>query len=335
VNGPLVVITDSDIPDDGVMEATLSSAGFTVRHAACRTADDVTRAGEQAKALIVQWAPITAHVLDALGSCRFISRLGIGYDMIDVDAATRCNVAVANTPEYCVEEVAIHTVALAVTGTRRLLELDLAVRAGRWSAAVDVLDARRPSSTTFAVVGFGRIGSRTARIASGLGMNVLVHDPFVPAEAVTARGHHPATFEQVLREADVLSLHVPLTEETRGLLGAKELAQMRPGSYVVNTCRGGLIDEDALADALRSGQIGGAALDVFEAEPLPAASPLRDVPNTILTPHAAWYSPEALRELPAQAARQVVDFLAGREVASIVNPQYACSAHPSLGDDVP
>ena len=151
---------------------------------------------------------------------------------------------------------------------------------------------------------------------------MLVHDPFVPDAAIAARGHRPASLDEAIERSDVLSLHVPLSDATRHLLDADAIARMRPGAYVVNTCRGGLLDEAALAEALRDGRLGGAALDVFETEPLPADSPLRDTPNILLTPHAAWYSPAALVELPTRAAEQVVDFLAGRPVDSIVNPGY-------------
>jgi D-3-phosphoglycerate dehydrogenase len=320
---PLVVITDSDLPRDGADVAILEAAGLRVQRAACRTAEDVVAAAQEASALIVQWAPITAAALDGLPACRFVSRLGIGYDMIDVAAATQRGVAVANTPDYCVEEVAAHTVALVLALGRRVVTLDAAVRAGRWAVVADAPGALRPSRATLAVVGFGRIGSLTAAHAAALGFRVVVHDPHVPAATVRAAGHEPLALAEALAIADVVSLHVPLTAQTRHLLDADALAQMQPGALLVNTCRGGLIDEAALARALHDGRLAGAGLDVFEEEPLPADSPLRDAPNLVLTPHAAWYSPASLQELPRRAARQVVDFLAGRPVTSIVNPGYA------------
>jgi D-3-phosphoglycerate dehydrogenase / 2-oxoglutarate reductase len=314
-----VVITDSDLPATGAEEALLRDAGLDVRRAACRTAEDVIRAGGDADALIVQWAPITAAVLDRLPACRFVSRLGIGYDMIDVAAAAERGVAVANTPGYCVEEVTTHTMAMVLALCRGLPQLDRSVRKGRWSVTEEAPSLRRPSETRVVVVGFGRIGSRVARAADALGFDVAVHDDLVPEGVIAEAGHVPVDLGEALESADVLSLHVPLTPATRGLIDRAALARMKPGSQIVNTCRGGLFVEDDLAASLGSGHTGGAALDVFAVEPLPLDHPLRRAPNVILSPHAAWYSPASLAELPVRAAQQVIDFLAGRPVPSIVN----------------
>ena len=319
---PLVVVTDSDLPESCADLELLRAAGLHARRERCASGADVMAVARDADALIVQWAPIDADVLDALDRCRFISRLGIGYDMIDVEAATRRGIAVANTPDYCVEEVAAHTVALILAGARGLFALDRAVRDGRWSATADAPHAVRPSLATVAVVGFGRIGSLTARHCAALGFRVVVHDPHVPGDAIVAAGHTAVSLDHALNTADIITLHAPLTARTRHLIGGATLAQMRPGALLVNTCRGGLVDEAALAAALREEHLGGAALDVFHTEPLPADSPLRTAPNVVLTPHAAWYSRASLAELPLRAAQQVVDFLAGRPVPSIVNPEY-------------
>lgn len=319
---PLVVITDSDLPGDEA-ERILGAAGLRVRRASCRNAEEVVEAARDATALLVQWAPVTASVLDRLDRLRFVSRLGIGHDMIDVAAATARGVAVANTPDYCVQEVAAHTIAMVMALARRLPVLDRAVRDGRWSATGDGAGALRPSRATVAVVGFGRIGSLAAAHAAALGFRVVVHDPNVGEAAVRAAGHEPVELDEALAAADVVTLHVPLTDRTRHLLNGAAIARMRPGALIVNTCRGGLIDEAALAGALASGRVAGAALDVFEEEPLPAGSPLRTAPGVLLTPHAAWYSPDSLAELPRRAARQIADFLRGEPVPSIVNPGYA------------
>jgi D-3-phosphoglycerate dehydrogenase / 2-oxoglutarate reductase len=154
---------------------------------------------------------------------------------------------------------------------------------------------------------------------------VLVHDRYVADRAVRDAGHTPVSLEEALSQADILTLHVPLSDETRHMVDARALAAMRPGARLVNTCRGGLVDEAALAAALESGQIAGAGLDVFEAEPLPDGSPLRRLPAVTLTPHAAWYSAQALADLPVFATRQAIDFLAGRPVAAILNPGYAAT----------
>jgi D-3-phosphoglycerate dehydrogenase len=320
---PLVVVTDSDLPSDGAEERLLGEAGLEARRADCRSEQDVIDQCAGADALIVQWAPVSARVLDALQGLRMISRLGIGYDMIDLDAATERGVAVANTPDYCIEEVACHTLALVLDQARGVAELDRAVRSGRWAAPASSPDAARPSTTAVAVIGYGRIGVRVARSLRAIGFRVLVHDRYVSDRRIRDDGLVPATLDEVLAGADIVTLHVPLTADTQHMIDAGAIAAMRRGARLVNTCRGGLVDERALADALRDGHLAGAGLDVFEAEPPPAESPLRTLPAVTLTPHAAWYSVGALADLPVLATRQAIDFLAGRPVPSIVNPDYA------------
>ncbi|MGO1294857.1 MAG: NAD(P)-dependent oxidoreductase, partial [Cellulosimicrobium funkei] len=218
-------------------------------------------------------------------------------------------------------EVASHTVAMILTLDRGLVAYDRALRAGTWAPTAQ--HAARLSSTVVAVIGYGRIGSEVARSARALGYRVLVHDPFVDPQAVASDGHEAVGIDEAVARADVITLHAPLTESTRHLLDARTLAAAKPGVRVVNTCRGPLIDEDALADALASGHVGSAALDVYATEPLPADSRLRALDNVLLTPHAAWFSPEAMQDLPVHTARNAVDFLAGRPVPSIVNPDHA------------
>jgi D-3-phosphoglycerate dehydrogenase / 2-oxoglutarate reductase len=316
---PTVAITDSDLASHAD-EDVLREAGITVVRLNATTEDDVIAGLSQvpADALIVQWAPVTGAVLDAAPRCRFISRLGIGYDMVDVEAATRSGVAVANTPDYCVDEVAAHTLAMAMWLVRGLGRFDSAVRDGQWAAAAAYPAAARPADTVIGVVGLGRIGSQVAAQAKALGFQVIGHDPY----ASPGGGIPLTSFEDLLRSSHLVTLHASLTAETRHLIRADTIELMRPGALLVNTCRGGLIDEDAAAAALRAGRLGGAALDVFQTEPLPAASPLRSLPNVLLSPHAAWYSQASLAALPVRAAQQVVDFLAELPVPSIINPDY-------------
>ena len=323
----LVVITDSDLPSAGVEEALLGAAGIDVERAACRTSADVAEAGAEADALIVQLAPVDAAALARMPRLRFISRLGIGYDMIDVDAASERGVAVANTPDYCVEEVVAHTLALVLAGVRGVVVADRQVRAGGWAVTELAPPARRPSRLTLGVLGLGRIGSLVAAQARALGFRVLAHDPAQPGSSVP--------LDELLAAADVLTLHLPLTPETHHLIDAAALARMRRGAIVVNTSRGSLIDEAALAEALRSGQVAGAALDVYEQEPLPLDSPLRELPGVILSPHAAWYSPEALTDLPRLATQQVIEFLAGAAVPNVVNAAPAAHGPPDAGAPAP
>ncbi|MDA4895629.1 C-terminal binding protein [Streptomyces sp. MS2A] len=318
----LILLTDCDLPGDAA-ERTLRAAGLRAVRTPEATDDRIAELGAEAEGLIVQWHRIDGALMDRMPRLRMISRLGIGYDMIDVAAASERGIAVANTPSYCIEEVAAHTVALIMAQARGLLAYDRAVRRGEWRAVAAQPMAVRPSRTTISVLGFGRIGSLVARGCRGLGFRVLVADPYAPDEAVRAAGCEPVAIDEALAEADILTLHVPLTADTRHLVDEEAIAAMKPGAVIVNTCRGPLIDETALVAALHDGRIGAAALDVFEEEPLAAGAALRDAPNVLLTPHAAWYSPEALQDLPVHAAENIVRFLAGERVDAIVNPDRA------------
>ena len=317
-----VLITDCDLPGEAA-EQTLRAAGLRADRAPDTDADTLAALGAEAEALIVQWRRIDGPLMDRMPRLRMISRLGIGYDMIDVAAATERGIAVANTPSYCIEEVASHTIAMIMTQARGLPAYDAALRAGEWKPVAARPMAVRPSRTTVSVLGFGRIGSLVARGCRALGFRVLVADPYAPSEAVATAGCEPVSIEQAIAAADLLTLHVPLTDATRHLIDADSIATMKPGAVIVNTCRGPLIDEAALIAALHDGRVGAAALDVYEVEPLAPGAALREAPNVLLTPHAAWYSPQALEDLPVHAAENIVRFLAGEPVGAIVNPGHA------------
>lgn len=316
-----VLVTDCDLPGSKI-DTVLSAAGYRVISAPGPSSREIIESARGCKALIVQWAPITDEILDALPELRFISRLGIGYDMIDVEAATARGIAVANTPSYCIEEVSSHTIAMIMALSRGLIGYDHDVRAGKWSAVAARPTSVRPSTKTVSVIGFGRIGSMVAKGCAALGFNVIVADPFLPPERIRSAGFEPVTREEAISRAEILTLHVPLTAETLHLLDGEALASMKPGAIIVNTCRGGLIDEGALASSLQEGHTGAAGLDVFAAEPLSYDSPLRKVNGVLLSPHAAWYSEEALLDLPEHAANNVIEYFKGNPVGSIVNPLY-------------
>lgn len=321
MTAPFILVSDCDLPGT-VIEDTLRQAGLRAGRAASGSAEDIADLGREAEGLVVQWAQITGEVMDRMPKLRIISRVGIGYDMVDVAAATARGIAVANTPSYCIEEVAAHTIAMIMTQARGIPAYDRAVRAGTWKAVEAHPLAVRPSATTVSVLGFGRIGSMVARGCRALGFRVLVADPYAAVESVREAGCEPVGIPDAVAQADILTLHVPLTDDTHHLIDAAVLATMKPGAVLVNTCRGPLIDEVALATSLRAGQLGAAALDVFEEEPLAADSPLRDLDQVLLTPHAAWYSPQALADLPVHAAENIIRFLAG-ETVPIVNPVFA------------
>jgi len=245
-----------------------------------------------------------------------VGRAGVGVDNIDLDAATRAGVAVVNAPTANTIAAAEHTVGLIYALVRHIPAADASVRAGEWKRAQFMGQELR--GKTLGVIGLGKIGLAVAERARAMEMDLLGFDPFVSAEAAAARSIRLVTVDELIERSDVVTLHVPLTHTTRGLISAKQLARMKPTAYLVNVARGGLIDETALAEALREGQLGGAAIDVFENEP-PTGSPLLDAPNTVLTPHLGASTEEAQTKVAEEVVSQMLDVLAGRSARYVVN----------------
>jgi D-3-phosphoglycerate dehydrogenase len=317
---PIVVVTDLDQPSLAEEEAVSAAEGLELVRAECRTEDEVIRAGKGADGLIVQYAPITRAVFEALPDLKVVGRYGVGVDTIDVEAATEFGVAVCNVPDYGTEDVSDHAIALALSVARGVVGLDRAMRGGNYSLE-PVQPLHRLAGRVFGVVGLGLIGAATARKARGVGYETIGFDPLHEPGTTGPDGTKVVTFDELISRSDVVSLHVPLNKHTNHLINADVLGKMKPGAVLVNTCRGGVVDTEALVEALRTGGIRAAALDVFEQEPLPANSPLLELPNTVLTPHAAWYSEESQVELKRRTAQNVADVLAGRKPRNIVNPE--------------
>jgi D-3-phosphoglycerate dehydrogenase / 2-oxoglutarate reductase len=251
-----------------------------------------------------------AEEIGALRQARAIVRYGVGVDNVDVSAATEAGIWVGFVPDYCTEEVADHAVALMLALNRGLMQLDLAVREGI-GGIPSGLTLRRLSTCTLGIVGFGRIGEAVGRRALALGMRVLAHDPVRPAQDIRETGAVPTGFEELLCASDYVSLHAPPRDNGSPVLGVDEIAMLPAGAMVVNVARGGLIDEPALIEALRDGRVGGAGLDVASAEPLMPPHPLLEAPGVIVSPHAAWFSREAVAELRTKAAAEVARVLTG------------------------
>lgn len=265
-----------------------------------------------AEALFVYSLRVDDALLDRLPSCRVVARCGAGIDNVDVAAARRRGITVTYVPDYGSVDVAEHTIALLLGCARRLAAADAEVRAGRWPGYPQLGPMRRLGGRTLGLVGFGRIAREVARMASGLGLDVAAYDPYVPAAEMRAAGVTPLDLDDLLAGSDVVSVHLPLTETTRGVLGAEQFARMRPGAMVLNSARGALVDTGALVEALRSGHLAGAGLDVTEPEPLPADHPLLALPQVVLTPHSAAFAEEGLDELRRTAVQDVLLVLAGR-----------------------
>ncbi len=301
-----MLITDFNYPDVELERRILEDAGLELVTAQCRSEEDVIEAARGVSALLTQYARITARVMAKLPELRLVGRYGVGYDIVDVEAARERGVWVANVPDYGTEEVAVHALSLALSLLRHLPLYDRDVRAGRWhSASTGTL--YRLNNSTLGVVGLGRIGGTFARRASPWFGRTLGCDPYLEEDA-WPEGVERASLEEVFSESLLVSLHPPLTDETRGFIDRDLLGRMPEGSYLVNTARGGLVVIDDLLWALEEGPLAGAALDVLPQEPPPPDHPLLSNPNVILTPHAAFYSVEAEEEVRRKAAQNVVSW---------------------------
>jgi D-3-phosphoglycerate dehydrogenase / 2-oxoglutarate reductase len=304
-----VVVTDYTFPELAAEHAAATEEGAEFTALQCKTADDVAGAVRGADVAVVQFAPLTARAIDGLAEGAAILRYGIGFDNIDVAAANARGIPVGYVPDYCIDEVADHTVALILAQLRKLLPLDQSVRAGRWAAVAIAQPLLAYSETVIGFLGLGQIGRAVLERLRPSGFGFLVADPALDEAAATRLGVTVVDAETLVERADVLSLHVPATPQTTHFIGAARLARMKPTAFLVNTARGALVDESALAAALNNGTIGGAALDVFETEPLPENSPLRNAPNLILSPHAAWYSASAITRLQQLVADDIATWL--------------------------
>ena len=317
---PRIVVTDYEFESISQEQSVAEANGVELERACCRTEDDVIKAAAEADGLIVQYAPITERVIKNLPRLKAVSRYGVGVDNVDVHAATERGIAVSNVPDYGVEDVSDHAIALALALARGIPDLDRGVRTGQ-NLLHSVKPLRRFSSQTFGVVGLGLIGAATAAKAKALGFRALGYDPLHAAGTTTKEGIEVVSFEDLLAASDVVSLHVPLNKHTHHLINARTLEQFKEGATVINTCRGGVIDTEALIDALKIGRIRAAGLDVFEEEPLPLNSALLDLDRVLLTPHTAWYTEESSDELKRRTAENVVDACLGRRPRNIVNPE--------------
>ena len=305
--------------------ATIADAGGRLVMAEARDQAALIAAARDADIIINAGARFSAPVIEALEHCRLIIQSSVGYDAIDVPAATARGIMIANLPDYCIEEVAEHALTLMLACARRLFVMDRLVRDGTWNrgprGAIHeaVTPVQRLSASTFGIVGLGHIGRLVARKGGGVGWRILAADPYVQPEVATEHGVELVELDDLLRQADYVTLHVLLTPETRHLIGARELALMKPGAFLVNTCRGPVVDEAALIEALRSGHLAGAGLDVFEQEPLAEDSPLRTLPNVILTPHLAVYSEQAMANWRRQPIEEAARVLRGQWPRGLVN----------------
>jgi len=314
-----VAVADSPFPTLDPAREVLSKIGADLRIASEPTPEAILRVATDADALLVTYAKITAEMIQTLTRCRIISRFGIGVDNVDLAAATSAGIVVTRVPDYCIDEVSDHTLALLLALARKIPFANAQVHAGGWEMSA-VVPIHRLRGRVLGLAGFGRIPQLVAPKAKSFGLRVIAHDPYVPAEIFARAGVEAVEFAQVLELSDFVSVHTPLLPETRGLFGAEAFRQMKPTAYLINTARGPIVDELALARALDAGHLAGAALDVMAQEP-PVSSPLVGRANVILTPHTSFYSEESLVDLQVKAAEEVTRVLTGHAPRNPVNPE--------------
>ena len=308
-------------------EKMLAEAGAQLILASLWTEEDLIKYAADADAVIVAATePYTKRVIQTLRKCRIISRLGIGFNNIDVAEATRQGIPVAVVLDASVHEVSDHALAFLLGFSRKIFSLAHAVRKGTWkTGSTEIVRARgqmfRLNQQTLGLVGVGRIGSRTAPKARALGMRVLGYDPYLSALELQQKGAEKVDFDQLLREADFISLHAPLTSETQRMFGLKEFRKMKSTAVIINTARGALIDEQALYQALVEGSIAGAGLDVCEPEPPAQDNPLFQLEQVLITGHSAFFSESSMLELQQKATEAVIAALRGDWPPVLVNPQ--------------
>ncbi|HAC90038.1 MAG TPA: C-terminal binding protein [Planctomycetaceae bacterium] len=314
-----VAITDYTFPNLDLEQAILTEAGAELLSGNDKQLSALKQIVAQADAVITQFAPINAEVIAAMQQAKVIVRYGIGVDNVDLQAARQRGIPVCNIPDYCIDEVADHTLAFILGVTRQVVPNTLHVRDGKWGLATPLDQLRTLRDQTVGLVGFGRIGREVAARLAPFKCRRLVHDAFVPADTVRATGCEPVMLDDLLAQSDIVTLHCPSTPQTKKLVNVDSLCRMKHGSIVVNLGRGDLIDSGSLIAALQSGKISAAALDVFEQEPLPPDNPLRFMPNVISASHIASASPKAVRTLRETAARIAIMALRGEPLPNIVN----------------
>lgn len=325
-----VAVTDNrfDTPYDLEREV-LEEAGAVLELCELTGPRDAEGALAGVDAILVNHFSVSDAVIRALDRCRIISRYGTGYDNVDVDAAAAAGIWVSNVPDYATEDVSDHALALLMGCVRRIVYRHTRIHEGGWYLFSEQ-KCRRVRGRVLGIVGYGRIGRALHRKVNGLGLaEVLVSDPYVPAVVVSREGARSVTLEELLARSDYISINAALTPQTRGLIGARELAKTKPGAILINTARGPIVDEDALVAALRDRRLDYAGLDVYAREPLAPDHELRRLDNVILSDHAAWYTEESQVEMRVKAAKNVLAVLRGGPPVYPVNTPRAPQPQPS------
>ena len=312
-----VILTGTVLPDSDVEKRIVEETGVNLEIVDVSSTQELIESATDPIGIMTIETEIDESVMEAFPNLEFISVHGIGVDMVDVEAATERGIPVFNTPEYCLEEVATHTMGLILACERRICQYDDDVEAGGWDYELGG-PITRLSTKTVGVVGLGAIGVEVVRRLAGFDVDIVGYDPYVSESEMRQEGVEKVEFETLCERSDVVTVHTPLTESTRHLLDASAFELMGPGVTFVNAARGGIVDHDALYDALNDGTVAYAGLDVLETEP-PDDDRFTELDNVVVTPHAAWYSEDALTELQRTAGENVAEFIRGDLPEYIVN----------------
>lgn len=317
-----------DLTLEEAILAAVEDMDIELRAGACATGDDIIALAQNADAVLISSRePMTRSILERLTRCKVVMRQSVGIDNIDLDAATDQGIVISHVPDYCTAEVADHALALILALNRRIVEFDQDLRRGAWvehrHLTHRILRGPIPPlrEQTLGLVGLGRIGSAAAARAQPFGLTILAADPYLTPAQIRERGAEPVTIDDLLQRSDIVSLHCPLTAETRGLIGARELGLMKSHAILVNTARGPIVDLDAITIALQNRQIAAAGLDVVTIEPLPSDSPLYQLDNVILTPHSAYYSERATKLVRSESVTETLRVLRGQRPRTVANPE--------------
>ena len=321
-----VLVTDYVWPSVEPERAVLARAGVELVVAPDGSEETLASLARDVDGILTCFAQVTDKVVRAAERCVVIGRYGVGVDNIAVDTATELGIAVTYVPDYCVDEVSDHVMALLLTWNRRIALFDSSVRTMGWGSVPLTMRMMRLRGKKLGIIGFGRIGRAVCPKALAFGFEVLAYDPYLSDEVAAEHGARMVDMPTLLRESDFVTLHSPLTPETLNLIGKAELEMMKPDAFLINAARGPLIDEDALYDALKDGQIAGAGVDVLVDLAPPPDHPLLGLDNMVVTPHVAFFSQEATLELEERAAGEVAQVLQGRMPDNLVNPDVL--SHP-------
>ena len=315
-----VAVTDYVFPNLEIERQELRKIGAELIESTDSDEESIIEAARDADAILNCYAELTPRIIESLKKCQIIARYGIGVNNVNIPTATKKGIIVTNVPDYCIEEVSDHALALILACARKICQLNKTVKCGKWDFK-DYRPMYRLKGQTFGIVSFGKIPRRLVEKVSAYEFNIISYDPYVDKEIAAKYNVKLVTLEELLKESDIITVHAPLTKETKGMFGSEQFKIMKNSAYLINTARGGLIKDNDLAQAIKEGEIAGAGLDVLEDENLNSHHPLTNLENVIITPHSAFYSEQALKDLQYKTVQEVIRVLTGENPKSCVNPE--------------